>query len=182
MITKKEFADMTDYFRKKYFDNIPAIPCYLEDIKSTTGEVLDGRFVVEQNRDYVEEDDELLHNYEYSQYVEVAEGLVCELGTPSWTDPLNHPTLYIVISKSLRTSPMRLVGTLLHELAHYWCWYCGYDYHDGNRDYENKLKSLGLPSNWDHKFNKEIKMWEDDFDYSKMESYYNDFLKHRKAA
>lgn len=176
MITKEEFKQMSDYFRKKYFDNIPAIPCYLASPAEFDEEKFDGRFVVQQSKDYDEDKDELMRTSGYAKRLELEDsGIGCEWGTPSWTDPLNHPDVHIVVNESLSADPMRLTGTLLHELTHYWCWYCGYGYHDGEEDYERKLKELGFPSNWDHTFNKEKRTWEDAFDYEILRPVYDDF-------
>ena len=177
MISKQEFNKMADYFRKKYFDNIPKIPYkVLADTNFNKG--VEANFVLEPNDDYDENEDELLDSPEYKQTrVDLAEGFGFEYGNPSWVDPLNHPDVYIEVRSSLLMDELRLVGVLLHELTHYWCWYCGYDHSDGTLQFEDKLKELKLPSNCEHSgFVKEKKKWVDTFDYSTMKSYYDDFV------
>ena len=177
-ISVEDFEKMTDFFRQKYFDNIPAIPCYLAKDRFFEKGV-DASFYITQNDNYDEDEDDLLNSYEYSQTrVDLADGFGFEYGDPSWTDPLNKPKLSIVIKESLLAEPLRFVGTLLHELTHYWCWFCGYEHSDGKPQFEGKLKELGLPSNWEHRFIKSTKQWVDDFDYSKVQPYYDDFLQH----
>ncbi len=177
MITKKEFEQMTDFFRRTYFDGIPSIPCKLL-AKSNFEKGVDANFIIEQNEDYDESQDELLDSPEYRTRVDIAEGFGFEYGHYSWEDPLNHPNLYIEVQADLKTDPLKLVGVLLHELTHYWCWYCGYEHADGAKEFEAKLKELGLPSNWEHSsFIKEKKQWVDSFDYTTMQKYYDAFRK-----
>lgn len=165
---------MFDYFRHRYFDNIPAIPCSFESERNfRKGE--DGYFGVEMNENYDEEKDELLDSPEYNKRFEIEEGFGIDYGRASWTDPLNHPNLFIKVSMKHKDEPLQILGILLHELTHYWCWYCGYDYGDGNREFENKLKELGLPSNLDYGFQKENRKWVDVYDYSNLQHYYDEF-------
>ena len=176
MISKKEFEKMADYFRQKYFDNIPKIP-YKVVADTNINKGVDASFVIEQNEDYDEDNDELLNSPEYSKRVEFADGFGFDYGNPSWIDPLNHPKMYIEIRRSLLSDELKLVGVLLHELTHYWCWYCGYDHTDGSKQFEDKLKELKLPSNWEHAgFIKDKKKWVDIFDYSTMKDYFDDFV------
>ncbi len=177
MITKKEFDQMTSFFLKTYFDSIPLIPCKLVAKKNFEKGVT-ANFVLEQNEDYDMDDDDLLHSPEYGKRVNISEGFGFDYGAQSWEDPLNHPKVYIEVTTGLKEEPLRLVGTLLHELTHYWCWYCGYDHSDGTKQFENKLKELGLPSNWEHStFIKSEKKWIDSFDYTTMQKYYDAFRK-----
>ncbi|MBR4314827.1 MAG: hypothetical protein IKP66_07960 [Lachnospiraceae bacterium] len=176
-ITDKELESMMTFFRKKYFDGIPNIMCYFAPQEFFDDETTEACFGLEQNENYSITEDELYDSYGYSHHYEIEEGFGFDYGTPSWTDPLNKPTPYIAIVESLRNNdPRHLIGTLLHELAHYWCWYCGYDHSDGSEQYERKLKEMGIPSNFERRFNKDTKQWEDAFDYEKMEDYYFDYL------
>ena len=69
------------------------------------------------------------------------------------------------------------VGELLHELTHYYCWYLGYDYHDGDKQFEDKFKEFGFPSNFDRRFEKSTRSWVDDYDYGCLKKYLEEFEK-----
>lgn len=174
-LTTKELQKMAKYFLKKYFDNIPYIPCkFLPKSKFEDG--CTAYFIIQESDDYDSGEDELYNTGEYSShYVEIDDGIGFTCGGGSFADPLNHPDLAIALSNELRTDVNKCVGVLLHELVHYYCWYIGYDHSDGSHAFENKLAELGLPSNYENMFNKETKEWEDIFDYSKMQNYYNEY-------
>ena len=55
----------------------------------------------------------------------------------------------IIINTSNCIDPLIFNMTLIHELTHCALWWQGYDYMDGQKDFENKLKELKLSSNWD---------------------------------
>ena len=175
-MTRQEFEKMTDYFRQKYFDNIPKIPYHLVK-KTNLGKNADASFVLRQNDDYDIRYDTVINCPEYNKRVDIMEGFGFNYGHESWTDPLNHPSMYIEVKHALLRDPLRLVGVIMHELTHYWCWYCGYEHSDGSIEFERKLKELGLPSNWTHVgYKKEEKKWIDIFDYTTMKKYYDDYL------
>ena len=172
-MTNKDLNLIADYFRKKYFDSIPHIDCYLVD--ETAFEIGSiGSFVLSKSDEYDEENDICLNDAGYNNRIEITEGLGFEYGPESWTDVLNKPDTTIVVLEDLESEPLVLIGTLLHELTHYWCWYCGYDHEDGAAQFERKLKELELPSNLEHIFNRNTKEWEDSFEYEKLEKYYDE--------
>ena len=176
-INKKELPDFAKFLLKKYFDSIPYIPCrYVSHNRFDPG--TSAQFLMDQGDNYNMEDDELYNAEGYrGGHIDLDGDMLIgvDVESKSWTDPANHPKLRIEVSDELWNLPLYLTGSLLHELAHYWCWHTGREYHDGNDDFEAKLKELGLPSNYDRKFNKKTKQWEDDFDYEKVAHYYDEF-------
>lgn len=179
-MTKQELQKISDFFLKRFFGGIPKIAAKYGD----TEEGILGNFFIEANNEYdIEEEDPT-----YAQLLEEApeyktrdyekENLtISGITTPSYTDPACHPILSIVISNTIKKNELIVVGTLLHELTHYYCWYLGFDYHDGNRQFEMKLREFGFPSNFDRNFNKETKEWNDTFNYSCLQKYLDEFRK-----
>lgn len=55
----------------------------------------------------------------------------------------------IYINTSVCNTIEQFNSTLIHELTHYALWWQGLEYRDGEKDFERKLKELGLTSNYD---------------------------------
>ena len=174
---------MSEFYRRELFEGIPYINMRFAD-SSELGSS-DGKFILVQNDDYEEAEDELYDTPGYRTYFsELDEGLIYAYGEePSWSDPANHPKYEILISKSMQRNDEKVVGTLLHELVHYYCWYRGLGHGDSDKDFIEKATSLGLPINHiHHAF--ENGRWKDTFDYSLMDKYirlYKDSTKGKKA-
>lgn len=178
-MTKVELQKLSDYFVKRFF-GIPKITVGYSDLEEGTI----GNFILSENDDFdiKEEDPEyaklLEEAPEYRDRTFSVEGLTVNgRKKQSFTDPACRPNFSICISNAIKKDELVVVGTLLHELTHYYCWYLGYDYSDGDRQFEKKLKEFGFPSNFDRKFNKETKEWEDDFNYRVLKKYLDDFRK-----
>ena len=172
----KELKELAEYLLKKYFNNIPLIPikfCPKAKFKETEL----GRMVMCENDNYTEENDELLNEPEYKgDNIELVKGVYYYENTePSWSDPLNNPKIIIQINNICKNDMLLLFGVLLHELCHYYCWYVGYDFRDGTKDFEEILHKMDLPSNSEHKYNHKKHKWEDDSDYTKIKKYYTDY-------
>ena len=179
-MTKTELQKLSDYFLKRFFGGIPKVNTVFGNLDEDEF----GNFILESNDDFdLEEEDpvyaELLKEApEYRNRVFIQENLtITSHTTPSFTDPACRPKIVIRISNIIKRNDLLVVGTLLHELTHYYCWYLGFDYHDGNRQFEEKLKEFGFPSNFDRKFNKETKEWNDSFDYNCLKGYLEEFKK-----
>lgn len=69
---------------------------------------------------------------------------VCEDVGTSVKDDCN-----IYINTTICSTIEQFNSTLIHELTHYALWWQGRDYRDGEKDFESKLKELGLTSNFD---------------------------------
>lgn len=140
---------------------------------------MNGRFCMEEGEDYDSEADELIDAPEYKLRDDASlDGMIHHIReyTPSWTDALNKPKLRIEINCKLQRDPLKVTGILLHELAHYYCWHCGYDFEDSSRFFDDLTAKLGLPSNYrNRRFDKDRGEWEDTFDYSAMEQHYKRF-------
>ena len=179
-MTKTELQKLSNYFLKRFFGGIPKVNTVFEELEEDEF----GNFVLEANDDFdLSEEDpvyaKLLEEApEYRNRDFVQDNLtITRHNTPSFTDPACHPNIVIRISDSIKRKDLVVVGTLLHELTHYYCWYLGFDYHDGNRQFEMKLREFGFPSNFDRNFNKETKEWNDAFDYSCLKKYLDEFKK-----
>ena len=168
-----ELEKMARFFLAKIFDNIP----YVTTRFATDDELDDnlGETKYTEGTGYMLEKDKLKDMPEYSAMGEViAPGIVAECRyEPSFMDAENNPQIEILISSSLKDDLDTLTGILLHELCHYWCWYRGYDHHDGDSQFERKLHELKLPSNSDYKYDRELGKYVVKFDFSRMKSYVN---------
>ena len=190
-MTNKQLQDMSDFFIRTHF-KIPTIKTRFSKLNPNTL----GTFVMTENDsfDLKEEDPELFGQIENAPEYRTRSCRENGFGfdilpDPVWTDPLNKPHLDIYINtciqKKNKTLPysndQMIAGVLLHELTHYYCWYCGYDHHDGSREFEKKLLELGLPSNYyDQEYNKTAGGWYDAFDYSTMQRYLDEFHAYEK--
>ena len=56
----------------------------------------------------------------------------------------------IAVNRTMCKSILDIDAVLIHELCHYSLWWQGLEYHDGEVDFERKLKELGLNSNYRH--------------------------------
>ncbi len=166
---QKRLDDMTKFYIKELFYNIPIIPVeYSDEIESSLGE-----FLLERSRDYDPDEDELLFAYEYRWH---RVNLWNDLGgvdigeDSSWMDPLNHPEISIRINAKCADSARCLVSTLIHELIHYYCWYIGLEYHDHSKDFIKMCKKMDIPDNYSNHEWIEGR-WKDTFDYTKIDKY-----------
>ncbi len=92
---------------------------------------------------------------------------------------------HIVLNESLLKTEDEITQTLIHELLHFSLWWQGYDSNDGSPDFENRLKELGLPSDYDI-------TWDDDgncmrklANREKMASYigaYHEYVRKRQTV
>ena len=169
---QQDLQDMSAFFRKKYFDGIPEIDCKFKPL----GKGMYGCFCLNENksRELDKEDPDLAkevrNSPEYrSTYYDLG-GIGYQGGcTPAFTDPLMNPGRTIYINHNLRTNRQKTTAILLHELARYWAWYLGYEYRDGDAEFEQKIREMGLPSMCDRTFiNGE---WRDEYDYNQIERY-----------
>ena len=172
---------MADFFLKKLFYGIPSISCEFSELPKDNL----GYFCLERNDDYdLRDEDELLADYvenapEYKMKSFWRNGFGIDIvREPSWTDPLNRPEQYILISEKIRRKIYVVTGTLLHELTHYDCWHCGYDHKDGMDQFEAELKRRGLPSCFDREFKNG--KWVDSYDYNKIKIYYDIYKEYSK--
>ena len=60
----------------------------------------------------------------------------------------------IIINRKRCNDVNKFNSTLIHELTHCALWWQGYEYDDGEYDFEKKLTELGLPSNYSHDYSK----------------------------
>ncbi len=163
--------DMTTYFLKTLFDNIPVPNVYIEpDMEKDTL----GTFSLEQNTNYLKENDELLGKYEYrSHYKRYGNGFGIEYNKmESYQDPLNHPDPVIKISEVCLKNIRKTTATLLHELVHYYLWYIGWDFGDEDVDFNRKCREMDIPTNYGS------------YDYRKIDKYiemYCEYIENKKS-
>ena len=176
MLTDKDLESMAKYFLKKYFGNLPEIPCIFEQSKKfDKGDR--GVFLMMKNDNYEESEDELATWPDYkSKHINITHMVGFDIPSEAWTDPENHPDIGIAIIEDLANEPIKCTAILLHELVHYYCWYTGLDHKDGAAQFEKKLKEMGLPSNSSHKYDNNLKEWVDGFDYEPTEKYYYEYV------
>lgn len=180
--TDEELQELGNHFLKKYFSGIPSVPIYFDDLERFMEDsYTDGDIAVthySMNPDYIEEADELYGQDEYAdKYLDLGGNIGISLqDNKSWLDPLNRPDICIVLDNSLKNNDLMVVGTLLHELTHYYCWHVGLEHDDGSKEFEKELSKRGYPSNFDRTFDKVNKKWEDAFDYSKLQGYLDSYV------
>jgi hypothetical protein len=163
---------MADFFLDRLFDRIPSIKCCFQPLEEGSY----GLFSLIENEDAKEEsvDPETIEmlrkspEYRVDYYDFGRFGYQSE-HTPIYTDPLMHPKSSIIINQAIQRNRLKTVAALLHELTHYWAWYLGFEYEDGSKDFEDKLRMLDLPSSYSHKFTS--KGWVADYDYTKVQRY-----------
>lgn len=184
-MSKKEKAqalleDMARFYLKNLFYSIPYVTVkYSDDMDGSLG-----KFGLEKASDYDPDNDELLGTYGYRwKYIPFENELGgIDIGIDeSWSDPINHPDVTILINYKLVDNTRMLVGTLLHELLHYYYWYIGRDYHDNDYDFLEKCKEMELPTNytdWEWK----DKKWVETFDYSKIDKYIQMYADRQQEA
>ena len=176
-ITQEMAEDMAQFYLNTFFAKIPAIPVHIENIPD--GSL--GVFYLEEGEDYDPYNDELMNAYEYrSRYKPLWGGLggIDLNRDQSYQDPLNHPKVSIRISKSICICVREFVGTLMHELLHYYLWYIGWDFHDEDIVFYRECRKMGLPTNYAGKS-------KDDTDYKKIDQYirmYIEYTSDRKLA
>ncbi len=165
-ITQTELRSMAKFYRKKLFYGLPEIDVFL------TGEAA-GVFILEKPDSYMEKDDSLIDEYLYRpRYKYYGNGVGAYLNEAySWEDPENNPVKRIEIKKEYSRDIRKLTACLLHELAHYYLWYCGYEYGDENSDFLKLCKKMGLPTNYDFKWDKSENKWVHTYDYSQIDKY-----------
>lgn len=167
-ITDNELENMTRFYLKEVFKGIPFITTHF----ATVEELGDKLGITEytEGDDYIIEKDVLLDMHEYAHAaVEIAPGVFDDVKyEPSYLDPENHPKIEILLSDTLKTDIYMLTGVLLHELCHYYCWYMGYDHHDGDLQFERRLRELRLPSCSDYRYSKEARKHISLFDFKCM--------------
>lgn len=155
-MTNEQLQKISDLMIKEVFDSIPKIPCCFETLKSGT----EGCFRLAENDedDLKKEDPELFEMIENApeyriRHIALDDTIGIDLFKEMpWTDPMRHPNISINVNSSLKKDIRRVVAALMHELTHYWCWYVGHDFGDGNKQFEKKLKELDLPSCYDREF------------------------------
>lgn len=75
-------------------------------------------------------------------------------------DAENAEEAYILLSPHLQRSHMDLNCVLIHELIHHKLWYLGYDFNDGDPDFEKEVCRLKVSSNYFGKhFDQVKKKW-----------------------
>lgn len=90
----------------------------------------------------------------------------------------------IYINKAKCKTVEQFNGTLIHELLHYVLWWQGYDSDDGEKDFEDGLKKLGLASNYDLQWDENKKCSKRPNDSVKLAEYetaYQEYLKEKKG-
>ncbi len=185
VISEEMLRDMARFFLKELFYGIPEIPVsYGDPDKEEISCDAAGEFRLEKCQGYDVSGDSLFNTPGYRwRYKAMWEGYP-EFGGVDfgvfeglWENPLNHPEAYIVIRRCQARDALRLTGTLLHELLHYYCWYIGLDHHDGDRDFEDLCREMGLSSNFRDWVWKDGK-WKSVFDYSHVEEYLRMYVEH----
>ena len=184
MIDELMLKEMTKFYLKELFYNIPEIPVHIED--ELDGESL-GQFILDEGEDYDPEEDELMNAFEYrSRYRQLWNGFGgVELARErSYMDPLNHPETFIQINRKLTKDLRKTTAVLLHELLHYAYWYMGREFHDDSRDFLDKCLEMRLPTNYtDFKWTN--RGWKNTYDYSKVDKYiemFRDYLEETEGA
>ncbi len=165
-VTQTELEKMANFYRKELFYGIPEIDVLL--VGNTPGV-----FILEKADSYIEAEDGLTNEYLYRpRYKYLGNGVGTYLNeTYSWEDPENNPVKRIGIKESYKSDIRRLTASLLHELAHYYLWYCGYEYGDEDRDFLNLCKKMGLPTNYDFCWDKSENKWVHTYDFSLIDRY-----------
>ncbi len=170
-VDEDELISMSKVFLKKVFCAIPYV-----NTRFASPDEMEGRLGLTKfsaNEDYTEEKDALYNTNEYRlKGRSMATGLYdYQDYEPSCLDPENKPEIEILISTDLKDDTNKLVGVLLHELCHYYCWYTGLENSDGSPQFERKLKELGIPSRNDVHYDKVLKKHVSTFDFESMEKY-----------
>lgn len=176
-MTIKEVRKMAGFFLKEFFDNIPMLRIEYDAICDEMNQGICGCFGLHENEEYdLDKEDpemaELLRNSsEYKvRYREYGGIGYTSSYDPEYTDVLHKPEPYIILNETIKRNKKMITSVLLHELVHYWCWYLGYDHHDGDKQFENKIKELGLRSNFSNATFRDGE-WQDDFDYDTVQKY-----------
>jgi len=169
-MTDVELKKMAQFYLNKLFYGIPEIPVHFASMTSTEL----GDFEVRPGESY-DSDDDLMYNTPGYRNISLnfGYGIHYYESGKSWSDPLNKPKLCIKISDRIKWDKLKVVGILLHELLHYFCWHYGYDYDDSSEDFIRLAKQLNLP------FVENV-IWDgekfiDAFNYEEMKPYYNMF-------
>jgi predicted SprT family Zn-dependent metalloprotease len=85
----------------------------------------------------------------------------------------------INIKATLMSDTVDLTATLLHELAHYYCWYLGYQHHDDDRDFLRLCEKMHLPTHYTYRWDGH--KWIDSYDYGYARNYM-EMYERRKCA
>ncbi len=171
VISDIELENMARFFLKKLYNGIPYIPTAFAS-EERLGDML-GMIEYTEGDNYILENDKLLKMHEYDfKETGLGNGVFIEnTYEPSFMDPENAPKIECLISDTLKDNVNMTTGILLHELCHYWCWYRGYEHHDGDMQFERKLKELKLPSSSDMFYDKELERHIPSFDFNRMSNY-----------
>ncbi|MCR5238106.1 MAG: hypothetical protein K6E34_12995 [Lachnospiraceae bacterium] len=176
--TDEKLETLEKYLLVKFYGGIPSIPISFGTKEEMCG--LWGCFCQKASDDYDEESMRDVPGYR-SRYISLeifgmAAGYTEYEDDVPYMDPLMHPELSIKISPEIKKDPLKITATLMHELAHYYCWYVGYDYDDDSLEFIRFLKDRDLPTNHDFIWNREDKAWTDTYDYALARPYFNAFL------
>lgn len=168
-VREKVLQDMAKVFLKELFYNIPYVPVHLTELEDG----YNGVFCIDRGPDYIQDEDELINAPEYKRKYKLLWDGLCGVdmgGDESYMDPLNHPDVYIKISCRITADIRKTVSVLLHELLHYFYWYTGREYHDDDREFLDKCKEMGVPTNYtDFEWNGS--KWVDTYDYTQIDKY-----------
>lgn len=150
MVTKRQLQEMTRFYLKELFGNIPEIKVSFKGTKL-------GTFNMEAEDGYCEENDELINDPAYKRrYSYLGYGCGYDKNRDyAWQDPLNHPKVSISIKKSLSSDRKTLIMVLLHELSHYYLWYLGYGFRDDDSDFIKFCNERFIPTQYDREWTKE---------------------------
>ncbi len=161
---ERKLREMARFYERTLFYGLPEIKV------SYSGKGM-GAFCMDSADDYCPCEDELTDEYLYrKRYVETAPGVGYYKNHDfSWQDVENHPKVQIKINKSLQGDLRKLTAVLLHELCHYYLWYIGYDYHDNDGHFLSLCRKMGLPTNYDHRW--DGRKWVETYDYSLVDKY-----------
>lgn len=180
-MTTKMLEDMARFYLERYFDGIPYIPVTFDRACCLDGAL--GSFVMRPGDDYCMDEDELIDAPGYRvRHVTVLDNTGYWLADEeSWKDPINHPVVFIRISRKIQRDIRQAVATLLHELMHYYCWYMGYDYSDSDYGFNRMCMDRGIPTNYyDNAFHDGC--WHDTFDYTSMDRHIQAYYENKEAG
>ena len=176
--TDKKLETLEKYLLSKFYDDIPQIPVSFGSMEEMCG--IWGCFCQKEGKDYDEEAMRDVPGYR-CRYIPVkifgvAAGYTEYEDDMPYMDPLMHPELSIRLSPEIKMEPLKITAAMMHELAHYYCWYVGYDYDDDSVEFIKFLKDRNLPTNFDCIWDREYKAWIDIYDYNLARPYLDAFL------
>lgn len=203
ILDREALNDLTRIFCQTLFGGIPQPPImfeddldgleeeYEDDMEAGEDDKSLGRFVVKKSKKYSIENDIYREESGRKRFKKYGFGIYEEITCipDTWAEPSNNPYHKIVIREILRFIMTKeqlhiFLSVLLHELVHYYCWYCGYGWRDGSADFEKVCRNLDIPTNYPPYCILKDGKYTDTYDYRKMERFVKiiSYAKIREAA